>query len=167
MRAAKGKRVSYWVKVPIKPAPSGLVQVPSADMVAAADRVVRLTNEARSTGRYCGSVYYPAVPPLQQESHLTAAAYRHSADMAARQYFSHDSLDGRTPWQRIKDAGWSGNGYLGENIAIDNTTANINLWLNSSGHCANIMNRNFRYLGVGVAVYNDFRQYAETQDFAG
>ena len=40
--------------------------------------------------------------PLTYNQHLEHSARRHAEDMAAHGYFSHDSLDGRTFWDRIK-----------------------------------------------------------------
>lgn len=81
---------------------------------------------------------------------LTTAASRHSADMVARDYFSHTSPDGTDPGARITAAGYRWSTY-GENIAKGQQTAAavMDSWMNSSGHRANILNCAFKEIGVG------------------
>ncbi len=104
--------------------------------------------------------------PLDNDDRLTRAARGHSEDMAQQNYFSHTSLDGRSPGDRIKAEGYSGFTY-GENIAAGYSTpvAVMNAWMNSPGHRANILNPNFCDIGVGHAVGGGrFRDYW-TQNF--
>ena len=71
-------------------------------------------------------------------------------------YFSHTSLDGRTMVDRVKETGITLGGYvLGENIASGQRDAvEVNYaWIKSFGHRENILDKEFRELGVGV--YND------------
>ena len=127
--------------------------------------VLRLTNEARSTKRKCGSKTYRAAKPLRSDATLARVAAAHSADMAAREYFSHNSTNGRTPFDRIKAAGYRYSS-AGENIAAGFRTPNsvVTAWLKSPGHCNNIMNRSFTELGVGYADGGYYGSYW-TQDF--
>ena len=79
--------------------------------------------------------------------------------MVAHQYFSHDSLDGGSPFQRIAQFGYPGHGHacaLGENIAAGvrssgTPAAIVNAWMNSPDHRANILNGSYRDAGMGVA----------------
>ena len=75
-----------------------------------------------------------------------------SADMAAQNFFSHTSLDGRTFADRIDAAGyrWS---MIGENIAAGdlNVASVVDGWMASPGHCANIMTAGFRDMGLACA----------------
>jgi uncharacterized protein YkwD len=89
---------------------------------------------------------------LAWNSKLFDAAAAHSTDMATNNYFSHTSLDGRTPGTRITNAGYSWSSY-GENIAYGQVgiTAVMNAWLSSAGHCANIMNPQLTELGMACA----------------
>jgi uncharacterized protein YkwD len=103
---------------------------------------------------------------LSMDSRLTAAARKHSADMAARGYFDHTTPEGVKFATRISNEGyrWSG---AGENIAKgQRTPADVmTSWMNSPGHRANILNCGFRDIGVGVAA--DSRgALVWTQDFA-
>ncbi|MGD9053204.1 MAG: CAP domain-containing protein [Desulfobacterales bacterium] len=92
------------------------------------------------------------LPPLSYDADLASAARGHSEDMGLQNYFSHTGLDGRTPCDRMTDAGYSWN-YCGENIAAGQPTPEdvIDAWMASSGHRANILNPNFCDIGVGYA----------------
>ncbi len=118
-----------------------------------AQRVLALTNTARAQARTCGTVAYPAAPALTYNAQLEQAAQAHAADMATRNYFSHTSQDGRTFDQRISATGYSWS-TLAENIAAGQTTPEdvVAGWLNSPGHCQNIMNASLKELGVGYAL---------------
>jgi uncharacterized protein YkwD len=111
-----------------------------------------LVNEVRSKGCTCGTTIMPAVPALAWNGLLAKAAYDHSNDMKMNGYFSHTGRDNRSPGERIKAAGYNWRTY-GENIAMGQTTEQIVMksWLNSEGHCKNIMNKNFKEIGVGRA----------------
>jgi uncharacterized protein YkwD len=116
-------------------------------------------NQIRATARACGSLTYAAAPPLKWNTKLFNAAAGHSADMAAKNYFSHTSLDGRTFSQRITAAGYDWR-TAGENIAAGQTTVEqvMTAWVNSPGHCANLMSQNFTEVGV-ACVKNDASSY--------
>jgi uncharacterized protein YkwD len=105
-------------------------------------------------------------PPVTVDDRLTAAARAHSADMAARDYFSHTTPEGVDFATRITAAGyrWSG---AGENIAKGQRTPQevMTSWMNSEGHKANILNCGYRNLGVGVAA-DSSGTLLWTQDFA-
>lgn len=110
--------------------------------------VVSLANEARVAG---------GLTELKQNSLLASAAQSKANDMLARQYFAHNTPTGETPWSFIKASGYS---YVtaGENLAIDFTEAESvqTAWMNSPGHKANIMNKAFQEIGIGIAkgMYN-------------
>ena len=117
------------------------------------DQVFALVNSRRSAGAMCGSTSYGPTVALVMNSKLRTAAREHSQDMAANNYVSHTSLDGRTFDERIWDAGYTGSGPLGENIAAGQSSPSsvVNGWMGSPGHCRNIMNPDFRAIGVGYA----------------
>jgi len=90
--------------------------------------------------------------PLQASWTLSKAAQWKSQDMGARAYFAHD--DGWRTWvQRIRDCGYGYNAWLGENIAagISSAQAAFDLWRNSAGHNANMLNVNYTAIGIGRA----------------
>lgn len=117
--------------------------------------VVRLVNIARASA---------GCAPLRIDGRLTAAARLHSEDMARQNYFSHTSLDGRTPWDRIAAQGYPA--ASGENIAAGHKTpaAVMEGWMNSAGHRANILSCASRAIGVGVGYGGHYGTYW-TQDF--
>jgi uncharacterized protein YkwD len=90
--------------------------------------------------------------PLASNDKLTVAARGHSADMAARDYFSHTTLEGVDFATRITNAGYRWRGAA-ENIAKgQRTPADVmDSWMNSAGHRANILNCGYQDIGVGVA----------------
>ncbi len=88
--------------------------------------------------------------PLAPDPELTEVARRHSADMFARGYFAHDTPEGLTPFDRMRAANVR---FLtaGENLALAPTLdlAHTGL-MNSPGHRANILRREFGRLGIGI-----------------
>ncbi|QEV16334.1 sigma-70 family RNA polymerase sigma factor [Streptomyces alboniger] len=125
-----------------KPKPKTPAPAPKATPSGAAAQVVALVNTERAKAG-CG--------PVRSNDKLATAAARHSSDMAARDYFDHTSPDGTGPGDRIKAAGYQWSTY-GENIARGQRTpaAVMDSWMNSSGHRANILNCDFKELGVGI-----------------
>jgi uncharacterized protein YkwD len=115
-------------------------------------RIVELVNEVRAAGTSCGGTAWPAAPALTGNSLLRQSARAHAGDMAENGYFSHTSLDGREPADRIQAAGYDWRA-AGENIAAGSPTAEETMqqWLESQGHCENIMDPTFVDLGVGYA----------------
>ena len=107
-------------------------------------------NQVRATGADCGSDgVFGAAAPVAWNDRLTTAADGHSADMAAKNYFSHTSADVRTLADRVNATGYAWT-TLGENIAAGYPTVNAVMdgWIASPGHCANLMNAAFAEVGV-------------------
>jgi uncharacterized protein YkwD len=143
-------------KPPPKTTPKPVPKPQSGTGVAG--QVLSLVNSERAKAG-CGAV--------RTNSALQRAAQGHSADMAAKNYFSHTSKDGRTFADRIRAAGYGGR-TIGENIAAGQSTASsvMRSWMASSGHKANILNCAFTALGVGYAKGGSYGHYW-TQDFGG
>lgn len=118
------------------------------------DQVVRLTNEARAR---------VGCAPLRVDDRLRSVAHAHSYDMAARGYFGHNTPDGRTPWDRIRAAGYSA--PAAENIARGQQTPQevTRAWLNSEGHRKNMLDCDIKAIGVGAHVRSGGPWW--TQDF--
>lgn len=116
---------------------------------AAQQALLDAHNEARSSGRYCGDNYYGAVAPVSWNCSLTEAAAGHNADMANAGFFSHTSSNGATLSDRALAAGYHYN-YVGENIAAgySSVASVMSGWLDSPGHCANIMSEHFTEMGA-------------------
>jgi uncharacterized protein YkwD len=130
------------------------------------ERVVDLVNAARSKGRRCGSERFAAAPPLTASSRLNDAADAHARDMARRNYFDHRGRDGKQPRDRVVRAGYQFR-LTGENIAFGPETAEevVAGWLDSPGHCANIMEPRFEHIGVGVATGKKRKRIYWVQSF--
>lgn len=137
---------------PEKPAPSKsaekkappVASVPAqktSEATAAAAEVLTLVNQERSK---------VGCSPLTASSSLAELATAFSDDMAARGFFDHVDPSGADPWDRAAKAGITNLG--GENIARGQGTAQavMDAWMNSPGHKANILNCDFKTLGVGV-----------------
>ncbi len=93
-----------------------------------------------------------SLPTLTVSDTLTAAAKWMSVDMGSRNYFAHTSLDGRSPTQRMADAGYPAFGtWTGEDLAAGfTTTADVlNGWINSPAHYAVLVNPQYHAIGVG------------------
>ncbi|MFD0687217.1 sigma-70 family RNA polymerase sigma factor [Actinomadura fibrosa] len=89
---------------------------------------------------------------LRENAALTAAAQKHSADMASHRKLSHTGSGGRDPGARITAAGYRWTAWA-ENIAAGQQTpaSVMSSWMNSSGHKANILNCTYTDIGVGRA----------------
>ena len=113
-------------------------------------RLLELVNGLRATGGNCGGQALPPVAPLQLHPLLEEAAQRHADDMAQNGYFDHQSQDGRNPGDRISEVGYRWSGY-GENIAAGHRSveAAFQGWVDSPGHCENMLRAHFEELGVG------------------
>ncbi|GAA1150277.1 hypothetical protein GCM10009630_55750 [Kribbella jejuensis] len=91
--------------------------------------------------------------------------------MVDQHYFAHDSLDGRSPFDRMKAAGFAG-GSMGENIAVgySSPAAVVAGWMKSPGHRANILNCGYTMIGIGYdpgQVKPDWGNGSWVQDFGG
>ncbi|HEY5809090.1 MAG TPA: CAP domain-containing protein [Povalibacter sp.] len=122
------------------------------DARAVSDRVLTLVNQARAQPRKCGSTRFVAVPPLALSAQLSRAALLHAQDMAQHNFFEHEGSDGSTVAVRATRAGYEWRS-VGENIAAGSTTAEsvVKGWLESPGHCANIMAPAFAEMGIAYA----------------
>jgi uncharacterized protein YkwD len=115
------------------------------------EQVLALVNEMRSEPADCGvEGEFAAAAPLTMNPILRCSARLHSLDMYERDYFDHDTPDGIDPFQRMAEAGFVGSGG-GENIALGQSTPEevMAAWMESDGHCANVMRAAFDTIGVG------------------
>lgn len=113
--------------------------------------LLKLLNEKRAAGAVCGAtVFAPGAAALVWNNKLTQSALGHSQDMATRDYFQHNTLNGATWDARITAAGYVWR-TAGENIAQGHQSADevVVAWMGSEGHCRVIMNPAF--VDVGAA----------------
>lgn len=120
--------------------------------------VLDLVNEVRAAGAECGDYgSFGPTDPLEMQDQLREAARYHSQWMGETGIFDHDSPggpNGDTWVDRIVNAGYSDYSTIAENIAAGSATAAgvMDQWMNSPGHCANIMEPAFEDIGIGYAM---------------
>lgn len=101
--------------------------------------------------------------PLSWNELAAETARNHSEDMAQQSYFAHESLDGRSPFDRMDDAKINYL-YAGENLAMGQFNAIFahEGLMNSFGHRKNVLNPKFNHLGVGVGFQNNRPYFTQT-----
>jgi uncharacterized protein YkwD len=92
------------------------------------------------------------VKPVTLSAVLTEVASAHALDMAEHDYFEHVDLSGQSPADRVRSVGYREK-LVGENIAYGPETVDevVRGWLDSPGHCENIMDPRFAQMGIAVA----------------
>lgn len=88
---------------------------------------------------------------LEMNDKLSEAASNKADDMFAKNYWAHNSPDGKTPWVFIRGAGYN-YVYAGENLARGFETADevVKAWMASLKHRENVLSENFREVGFAV-----------------
>ncbi len=143
----------------------------NSDKVAYLDAI----NQARSESQDCGSHgYFPAVSPLTWSDKLYKASYEHIQDLVATETFEHTGSGTESDWagtklgkasnmeERIEnyDYAWR---TLAENIAAGTFTNTaekvVQQWLDSDGHCANLMSDSFTEVGMAM-IYKEDSKYS-------
>lgn len=96
---------------------------------------------------------------LTLNKELTAAAQAKANDMAARNYWSHNTPDGKEPWTFIQASGYRYQ-KAGENLAygFNSSEDTIIGWMNSPTHRANLLDAEYTDVGFGFANAKDFNK---------
>ena len=117
-----------------------------------AARALELVNEVRAHGTRCGERSFGPAPPVRLSGTLAGVAFGHANDMAEHNYFEHQDLAGRSPAERVRAVGYQEK-LVGENIAYGPKNADevVQGWLESPGHCENIMDPRFAEMGIAYA----------------
>lgn len=117
--------------------------LPAYSSAITTDNIFSLTNQSRQSNGLGGFTYNQI---------LAAAAQSKAKALVECSCFQHNLPDGRTPWDFIKAQKYN---YLvaGENLAVNYGEAEDvdEAWMNSPGHRANILNKNYEEIGVGIA----------------
>jgi uncharacterized protein YkwD len=136
----------------LAPAAAQAADCPGADLIPdatnaaqVADATLCLINAERAAG---------GLAPLAADSTLTSASAAYAGDMIARSFFAHETPDGVTLDQRLAGVGY-GYELAGENIAwgegpLSTPASIVNAWMHSEGHRLNIMERDYRQIGLGI-----------------
>jgi uncharacterized protein YkwD len=117
-----------------------------------ANLALQLVNEVRARGARCGDRSFAPAPPVKLSVTLGSVAFGHASDMAQHNYFEHQDLAGHSPADRVRAVGYREN-LVGENIAYGPTSTQevVQGWLDSPGHCENIMDPRFAEMGIAFA----------------
>jgi uncharacterized protein YkwD len=125
---------------------------PGATAAALATQALELVNGVRAHGTRCGERLFAPAPPLVLSGALANVAFGHAADMAEHDYFEHRDLNGKSPADRVRAVGYREK-LVGENIAYGPKSLEevVQGWLDSPGHCENIMDPRFAEMGIAYA----------------
>lgn len=117
------------------PTPAELAAIISSNMIS-------LVNKSRVEA---------GVEPLKENQLLASFAQAKGQDMITRDYFTHDTPEGKRPWQWI-NRGEYDYVYAGENLAMDFTSAEVvhAAFLKSPTHRRNILNSKYKEIGIAV-----------------
>lgn len=117
-------------------------QTATLELSADEQAICELTNAERAKA---------GLPAMAPDATLFAAARSHSANMARQNKLSH-KLDGKEVDDRVEAAGYNYI-FVGENVAWnqDSPAKAMKSWMNSSGHRANILSKDYTQIGVGIA----------------
>ena len=130
-------------EVPLAPPPR------SAAPEVLAAQALELVNGVRARGTRCGERQFAPAPPLALSGTLGNVAFGHAIDMAEHDYFEHRDLNGQSPADRVRAVGYREK-LVGENIAYGPKSVEevVQGWLESPGHCENIMDPRFAEMGI-------------------
>jgi len=128
--------------------PGQEIKVPEQEGQAIEQEVIRLVNVERAN---------VGLPALKYDWELARVAEHKSQDMADKNYFSHTSPTYGSPFNMMKNYGINYRS-AGENIAQGQKTAAqvVDAWMNSEGHRANILNKNYTHIGVGYVANGNY-----------
>lgn len=117
-------------------------QVLGTSVDISVEKLLALTNEKRTGSR---------LPKLVLNEQLSQAAAQKVSDMFAKEYWAHNSPDGRTPWVFIRNAGYD-YVYAGENLAkgFENSEEVVRAWMASQSHRENMLSTNYSEIGFAV-----------------
>jgi uncharacterized YkwD family protein len=146
------------IKNPALIYPGQVLQIPlvSSTVTNYEQQVLVLCNQIRAQN---------GLPSLTMNWQLERMGRIKAQEMASKKYFSHTSPVYGTPFQMMKSFGISYT-YAGENIAAGQPTpqAVVTSWMNSPGHKANILSKNYTQIGIGYASGGPYGTYW-TQEF--
>ncbi|MFH1508875.1 MAG: CAP domain-containing protein [bacterium] len=110
------------------------------------ERILEFTNEARVE---------QGLEKLQENVDLKAAAEMKLDNMIEHNYFAHTSPLGTTPWYFMNQADYQFS-IAGENLAQNYFSPRliVDAWLDSAEHRTNLLNPNFKEVGIAMDAGN-------------
>ena len=144
---------------PRHPTPAVAVAAAPGPSAPLASRALQLVNDVRARGTRCGSRTFAPVAPITLSGTLAGVASGHASDMAMHDYFQHEDLAGHSPADRVRAVGYR-ESLVGENIAYgpESVEEVVQGWLDSPGHCENIMDPRFAEMGIAYAAGRSARR---------
>ncbi len=122
--------------------------VDSVPLAAEEQQMLDLVNRERAAAGLDG---------LQSDSALVKLARLKARDMVDNRYFDHNSPTYGSPFDMMKRFGVSYS-FAGENLAMAPSVASAHKALmESPGHRANILNKNYDRAGIGIVVSGGYR----------
>lgn len=102
---------------------------------------------------------------LASSSALADVARAHARNLADGNYLAHDDREGRSPLDRVQQAGIGGFRMLAENIGAsdvsdDRLEAILRAWIASPTHRENLLHPGFNTSGIGIERSADGRTVA-------
>ena len=112
-------------------------------------KMVKLINDVRNFKRRCGKERFSPAGAVKWNNKLAIAALNQARDMAMRDMLCHTGSDGSSVQDRVEKLGYYWQ-IVAENIAAGRETSEavVSLWLDSPGHCANLMNPGITEIGA-------------------
>lgn len=135
---------TYPTPAPTQPTPPPVTDSEYLSQVE--DQILQLINAERAK---------VGAKALVMESMRREVARQHSKDMAIRKFFDHYNPDGKSPFDRLREAGVSYS-TAGENLAMNSLPVNraaqaaMDGWMSSEGHRQNLQKAVYGRTGIGV-----------------
>ena len=128
--------------------PGQKINVPTQQGANVEQEVIRLVNVERANA---------GLSALKNDWELARVAEDKSQDMHDKGYFSHTSPTYGSPFTMMQNYGIKYKA-AGENIAKGQQTAAevVKAWMNSEGHRANILNKNYTHIGIGYVANGNY-----------
>lgn len=147
-KALRGKSLIWYVFIAlvVKALATGFLffMYPSPAVLSTivASRMIEMVNQSRAENN---------LPFLREDNMLTLAALAKGEDMLAKQYFAHNTPEGKRPWEWINKKKYD-YVFAGENLAMDFTEAESlhEAFLKSPAHRKNILNPKYKDMGAAV-----------------
>ncbi len=130
-------------------APRAVSLVAHCDMATLPQSLLQSVNAARATPQSCGQQTLGPARPVSWHPALAAAASKHSAEMARRNFLGPSGPDGLRVQQRVSREGYNARA-VGETLAGGDFDPHsvVGGWLGSEAHCRTLMNPSFTEVGA-------------------